>query len=94
MTNWQFIEQLPAEKQRECLKQYNEHPLSHYIDWGAFYDIEDGNEMHFLKYLRIMKDEFDNSYYVLEEHKEKNKVVSYVYSIIDNAFATITHDER
>lgn len=67
MTNIDYISKLPEDERKEAINTYKQHPLNEYIDWKAFFESTDGNEMNFLKVLEKKTDEYDNTIYVLEE---------------------------
>lgn len=86
MLNRDYINSLPNDKKKECYELYRNHPLYDFIDWNAFLNSENGNEMQFVRYKTIIYDEFGNEYYVLKEENDS----LLIYSIIDNAFSSIS----
>ena len=67
MTNQQYFDSLPEERQRMIREDYDNHPLRKYIDWDSFWASSDGNEMHFVKCLGKFRDELENRIFILEE---------------------------
>ena len=86
MLNRDYINSLPNDKKKECYELYRNHPLYDFIDWNAFLNSENGNEMQFVRYKTIIYDEFGNEDYVLKEENDS----LLIYSIIDNAFSSIS----
>lgn len=75
---------LSEEQKENFLKTYSNHPLVNYIDWKAFYDSDNGNEMDFVNAVRIDKDEEGNLNYVLKEVVENDEDYELVYFSADN----------
>lgn len=67
MTNSDIYESLSEANKKSFTETYSQHPLADYIDWKAFYESDDGDEMHFLKYERTEKNENGGLVYVLKE---------------------------
>lgn len=67
MTNYEYIRTLPNEQRIEVQKTYARHPLAKYIDWRAFFQSENGNEIDFVRFIRKETDELDRVVYTLEE---------------------------
>ncbi len=67
MTNSDVYESLSEADKKSFTETYSQHPLADYIDWKAFYESDDGDEMHFLKYERTEKNENGGLVYVLKE---------------------------
>lgn len=70
MTNKEQLEKMSADKRADCENFYRSHPLTKYIDWNAFLNSGDGNEMHFLKALETFRDENGKTNIVLEKYSE------------------------
>lgn len=79
MTNREHLATLNAEDRKECEATYSRerHPLYDYIDWDAYWDNEDGNEMHFLRKLDEYTDEFDKKYAVLKQELDEEQQMIY-----------------
>ncbi|MBR0540594.1 MAG: hypothetical protein IJK26_00085 [Clostridia bacterium] len=75
---------LTDEQKKNFLDTYANHPLADYIDWKAFYNSDDGNEMNFVKAVRVDKDEDGNLNYVLEEITENDEDYELIYFSADN----------
>jgi len=67
MTNYEYINSLSAEKRLEIQKTYARHPLAKHIDWRAFFQSDNGNELDFIRFIRKETDEYDRVIYTLEE---------------------------
>lgn len=87
MSNREYIGSLSEKNQSKCISTYLNHPLYKYIDWEAFLDSEDGNEMHFLNAQSIYDEQTDKVYYVLEEQSIDG--VDYELCFVDNDFLLI-----
>lgn len=87
MSNKDYIETLSEKRKNKCINTYLNHPLYKYIDWEAFFNSEDGNEMHFLNALDVYSDSEDNVYYVLEEQSIDG--VDYKLCFVNNDFLLI-----
>lgn len=84
ITNSDVYFGLSEEQKKDFLNTYSNHPLVDYIDWKAFYESEDGNEMNFVETVRVSKDENGNPIYVLKEFVENDEDYELVYFAADN----------
>lgn len=79
ITNSEFFQKLSETDKEKFLDTYSQHPLVDYIDWKAFYESSDGDEMHFLKYERTVKNEDGNLVYVLAEIDDNGEDYEIIY---------------
>ena len=79
ITNSEFFQKLSETDKEKFLDTYSQHPLADYIDWKAFYESADGDEMHFLKYERTFKNENGNLVYVLAEIDDNGEDYEIIY---------------
>lgn len=79
MTNKEHLDTLNAEDRKECESTYSRehHPLYDYIDWKAFWNSEDGNEMHFLNKLDEFTDIYGKKYAVLKKEIDAEEHIDY-----------------
>lgn len=75
MTNREAYNRLSPAEKIKYNETYSKHPLAPYIDWQAFYDSDDGNAMHFVKYICIVTID-DERIYLLQ----RNEDVCYCYN--------------
>lgn len=80
MTNREYRNSLTeAEQAKWDMTYMSGHPLKEYINWEAFLDSEDGNEMNFLvDSVDVAKDIYGRTVYVLE-HKVDEAGLDYFY---------------
>ena len=79
MTNSDIYESLSEADKKSFTETYSQHPLADYIDWKAFYESDDGDEMHFLKYERTEKNENGSLVYVLKEIDDNGEDYEIIY---------------
>lgn len=79
MTNREYRNSLPETEQVKWDKTYmNGHPLKEYINWEAFLDSENGNELDFLlDTVEIAEDTYGRKIYVLDRYDDKDTGFSY-----------------
>ena len=92
MTNREYRNSLSPSKQTDWDRTYRNHPLYDYIDWDAFLDSEDRNEIHFLNKLDEVRDEYDCRYYILEKYFDEDAGTDYVlaFSVEEHTFYRVS----
>ena len=78
-TNSDVYQGLSETDKENFLNTYSNHPLVDYIDWKAFYESDDGDEMHFLKYERKEKNENGSLVYVLADIDDNGEDYEIIY---------------
>lgn len=90
MINSQHLSIMTAALQKKAKQLYANHPLHEYIDWEAYMESEDGNEMHFVRCIDTFIDENEKTNIVLDLFSDENDIDYYtVYVIEDDAFYQI-----
>jgi len=79
MTNKEYFFTLSPEKQEQFQKTYANHKLTEYIDWSAFMESEDGNELHFLKVMDKYTDEKGRECLVLKRYDRNGMDYQTIY---------------
>ena len=92
MTNKERLDSLSPAERRECMTQYFDHPLFKYIDWKAFFESENGNEMDFVMGEYAYSDICGEIIILGEEVRECEDYV-YVYILSDKSFAVVPAPE-
>lgn len=75
MTNKEYMESLAPEQQADFKATYSKErqgELYDYIDWNAWWNSEDRNELHFLKCMYQYVDEREDRYAVLNTFPSKS----------------------
>lgn len=76
MTNREKIENLSPERKANAEKTYSKgvHPLYDYIDWNAWWNSEEPDELKYLRKVKDIVDEKENKYYLLQENIIRNNM--------------------
>ena len=88
MTNKEYYLSLNDKGKQDFENTCKEHPLNEYIDWEAFFDSEDGNEMHFVAAEKEYDEELGDII-ILKELTENNEDYLLVFIVNDTLFAKI-----
>lgn len=83
-TNSDFYEGLSEKDKQNFLDTYSNHPLHDYIDWKAFYESGDGNEMNFVKALGKELNENGDTVYVLDRITENDEDYELVFDTTES----------
>lgn len=84
MTNREYRNSLSSVEKVKWDNTYtNGHPLKDYIDWDAFLDSENGNELDFLlDKVEIAEDKYGRKVFILERYVEEDTGFDYTYVYI------------
>lgn len=87
MTNREYRNSLPEAEQEKWDNTYTKgHPLKEYIDWNAFLDSEDGNELNFLiSKVEVAEDIFGRKVYVLDRYTDETTGIDCAYVYVAEA---------
>lgn len=89
LTNGEAYEALPDEEKDKFREIYNNHPLTDYIDWKAYYASSNGNALDFVKCIDKYKDADGNQVYVLKEITEDDLDYKLIFNCGNNTFDKI-----
>lgn len=90
-TNSNAYSGLSEKDKQHFLDTYSNHPLHDYIDWKAFYESENGNEMDFVKAIGKEKNENGDTVYILDIVIENDEDYELLFDTTENEFQKRPH---